>query len=93
MVLELLGTSGCHLCEEAEAYIEEARIQVSGDFELKRVEIADDPDLMEAFGVRIPVLRWEEQLMCWPFTSDDVTVFFSAISAAPHHSRTPESRS
>lgn len=93
MVLELLGTSGCHLCEEAEAYLEEARIRGSVGFALKQVEIADDPDLMETFGVRIPVLRWKEQLLYWPFTLDDVTEFLAAIDADPHHSKTSENRS
>jgi len=83
MTLELLGTSGCHLCEDAEASVEAALIRASGSFELKRVEIADDPDLMDAFGVRIPVLRWAEQLLCWPFTSEDVTEFLAAIVADP----------
>ncbi|MEN9680498.1 MAG: hypothetical protein RLZZ627_391 [Pseudomonadota bacterium] len=93
MALELLGTSGCHLCEEAEASVEEARIRLSLDFALKLIEIADDPELMESFGLRIPVLRWKEQLLCWPFTTDGVTEFLSAIYADPHHSKTSENRS
>ena len=93
MALELLGTSGCHLCEDAEAFVEEARIRLSVGFALKLVEIADDPELMESFGLRIPVLRWNEQLLCWPFTTDDVTEFLSAIDADPHHFSTSENRS
>ena len=83
MTLELLGTSGCHLCEDAEAFVEEALIRADERFELQRIEIADDPDLMEAFGIRIPVLRCKDQLLCWPFTLEDVTEFLSAIDADP----------
>ncbi len=86
MVLELLGTLGCHLCEEAEASIGEALQRTPATFQLTLVEIADDPDLMEAFGLQIPVLRWRERQLNWPFTADDVAAFLSAHDANPHHS-------
>lgn len=85
MALELLGTSGCHLCEEAEAYVETALERTPQAFQLTLVEIADNPDLLEAFGLQIPVLRWEERLLNWPFTAEDVAAFLTAPDAGPHH--------
>lgn len=85
MALELFGTSGCHLCEEAEAYIADALQRTPRTFQFSLIEIADDPDLMEAFGLQIPVLRWDERQLNWPFTVDDVVLFLSAIDAEPHH--------
>ncbi|MEY2696083.1 MAG: hypothetical protein RL333_221 [Pseudomonadota bacterium] len=85
MALELFGTSGCHLCEAAEAYVAEALRRVPITFELALIEIADDPDLMEAFGLQIPVLRCDERQLNWPFTANDVVLFLSADHAEPHH--------
>ena len=85
MVLELFGTSGCHLCEAAEASVADALQRTPRTIQLALIEIADDPDLMEAFGLQIPVLRWDERQLNWPFTVDDVVLFLSAIDAEPHH--------
>ncbi|MEY4685890.1 MAG: hypothetical protein RLZ25_2349 [Pseudomonadota bacterium] len=85
MALELLGTSGCHLCEDAEALVNEVLDGVLRVFDLTPVEIADDPDLMEAYGLQIPVLRYKEMCLYWPFTADDVAQFLSALDADPHH--------
>ena len=84
MALALLGTSGCHLCEEAEAIVDEVLKMAPGVYDLSLVEIADDPDLMEAYALQIPVLRWGERCLHWPFTADDVANFLSAPVADPH---------
>ena len=44
-------TSGCHLCEHAEAILEQ------GGHRFQAVDIADDLSLMEQYGVRIPVVK------------------------------------
>ena len=90
MSLELLGTSGCHLCELAEAIVDEVFAGTGKTIPLTLIEIADDPDLMDAFGIRIPVLRYQDQVLGWPFTAAEVTDFISAINAEPHHPLTPE---
>ena len=66
----LYTTSGCHLCEQAEARLRQAGLAVS------LVEIADDPALLERYGVRIPVLRRLDTgaERDWPF---DEMVFHS----------------
>jgi hypothetical protein len=62
--LLLYTTSGCHLCEQAESLIQ----QVAG-IAFRAVEIADDAELLERYGVRIPVLcRLESgEQLDWPF--------------------------
>lgn len=63
-LLVLYATSGCHLCEQAADLIRGA---VAAPF--RTVEIADDEDLLERYGVRIPVLRRLDtgEELDWPF--------------------------
>ncbi|MDS4031938.1 MAG: glutaredoxin family protein [Candidatus Contendobacter sp.] len=63
-LLALYVTSGCHLCERAADLVRGA---VAVPFRM--VEIADDEDLLERYGVRIPVLRRLDarEELDWPF--------------------------
>jgi hypothetical protein len=63
-ILALYATSGCHLCERADVLIRGA-VAVA----FRSVEIADDEDLLERYGVRIPVLRRLDtgEELDWPF--------------------------
>ena len=63
-LLVLYATSGCHLCEQADALIRGA---VTVPFHT--VEIADDEDLLGRYGLRIPVLRRLDtgEELDWPF--------------------------
>lgn len=62
--LVLYGTLGCHLCERAEALI-----QGVTDAAISVVEIADDGELLERYGVRIPVIQRLDtgEELDWPF--------------------------
>ncbi len=70
-VLELLGTRGCHLCEEAEAVVGQAAA-IRGVL-WQYLDIADDADLLARYAERIPVLRMSggEEIR-WPFSLLDV---------------------
>jgi hypothetical protein len=46
---------GCHLCEEACRELEVLRARQPHELEV--VDIADDPDLVQRYGERIPVLE------------------------------------
>jgi hypothetical protein len=63
VTLLLYATQGCHLCEQAEALLQ------SVDVRVESVEIADDENLLECYGVRIPVVRRPEtgEELDWPF--------------------------
>ncbi|OGS93038.1 MAG: glutaredoxin [Gallionellales bacterium GWA2_59_43] len=69
--LVLYGTTYCHLCEEAEAVLKE--VGVSAVY----IDIAEDDELIESYGTRIPVLRRRDNGMelGWPFDVTIVTRF------------------
>ncbi len=68
MTLVLLTTTGCHLCEQAQALIRRAAPGV--DVEL--LDIATDDALIARYGERIPVLRCGERELAWPFGLLDI---------------------
>jgi glutaredoxin len=57
--ITLYGKPGCHLCEEARAAVEQARIEQP--FELVEVDVSLDPRLHARYGERIPVLELDGQ--------------------------------
>ena len=67
MKARLFTTLGCHLCEDALALLQQ--LQNEFDLQLEEVEIADSDELMEQYGVRIPVVLCEEATedLGWPF--------------------------
>jgi len=79
MRLMLFGTSGCHLCEQAEIIIN-ACVQDGVDY----VDIAEQGQWQEQYAVRIPVLYdsesgWE---LGWPFDRAEVEEFVGRVSVA-----------
>jgi hypothetical protein len=73
--LQLFGTSGCHLCDLAEALLVSCLDFSQVDVAL--IDIADDDELVELYGVKIPVLRCSEsqKLLYWPFDTVAVNGF------------------
>ena len=65
--LILYTTLGCHLCEQAREIIRHSKH--ARTIELELTEIADSDDLMERYGIRIPVVRLdgEAEEIGWPF--------------------------
>ena len=71
--LTLYTTSGCHLCEHAEAILDEQ------GHTYQTADIADDLELMERSGVRIPVVRDAAgRELGWPFDGTQLRQFLSA---------------
>ena len=71
MDIKLYGTAFCHLCDEAKSVLQE--IGIEADI----IDIADDDDLLEKYGVRIPVLKRldTEAELGWPFDVAAVVAF------------------
>lgn len=69
-VLELLGTRGCHLCDEAEAMLKAA--VRARPIAWRYVDIVGDEVLIRRYGERIPVLRGERGEIAWPFSLLDI---------------------
>ncbi len=64
--LILYTSVGCHLCEEAERIIEQV-LPGYPQLTLTHVDIADDAELMDRYGVRIPVVAAGGRELGWPF--------------------------
>lgn len=58
---------GCHLCEQAKTIAQPLAAELG--LELAEVEIADSDELLEQYGVRIPVMQLEGSVrdLGWPF--------------------------
>ena len=68
----LLGTSGCHLCEEAELILAEFE-----HINIETIDIAEHEEWQEKYAIRIPVLydpKTKEELG-WPFSREQVQLF------------------
>ena len=69
--LTLYTTAGCHLCDLAEEILSLA--QANNDFIIKHTEIGDDNDLVERYGMRIPVIKFPDgSELGWPFELSDI---------------------
>jgi len=76
-----MGTVGCHLCEVAEQLI--ASSVDMQEYAIYQVDIADEDDLVERYGVKIPVLldlESEEELE-WPFDQSQLLEFLQRVSS------------
>lgn len=64
--LILYSTLGCHLCEQALALVTPL---LPADCRIQEVDISDCDQLLEQYGVRIPVLKRESDgaELGWPF--------------------------
>lgn len=80
MRLLLLGTAGCHLCEQAEQIITGC---LSNDLKLtiESVDIAEQEQWQAQYAIRIPVLYHPETQkdLGWPFDSTHVTAFIEEL--------------
>lgn len=80
MDIELLSTSGCHLCEVAEQLLLESLPQFGDAFACYVVDIADDDALIERYGTRIPVLLAPSgQALDWPFDARALHAFLRGL--------------
>ncbi len=68
---QLLGTLGCHLCEQAEALLMPF---VEHGLLVELLDIAESDALMQQYALSIPVLRRCDNgaELCWPFDESQV---------------------
>lgn len=76
-VLTLYSTAGCHLCEDAVLILQYCK-QYEPAIEWQIVDIASDAALVERYGIRIPVVRSEQngEELGWPFDAGQLMDFF-----------------
>lgn len=79
--LILYGTAGCHLCEEAAAILRKTLAGASGNPEWEQTDIAQTPELLARYGVRIPVLYCPDSgaELGWPFDGERLAAFLEEI--------------
>jgi len=69
--LILLGTKGCHLCEDAEQLLQELNLPY------QYLDIIDDEKLLQRYEISIPVLLFAStdntNELCWPFNTEMIS--------------------
>ena len=75
--IKLFTTLGCHLCEQAQALLDEYQLASKVQLQIEHVEIAVDATLVELYGIRIPVLKHGDNgsELDWPFDQKTLKVF------------------
>lgn len=75
--LILLGTLGCHLCEEAELILSSFE-----QINIENIDIAEQEQWQEKYAIRIPVLYHAETKneLGWPFDQQQVQVFVNSLN-------------
>lgn len=73
--VRLYTTLGCHLCEQALALLKALPAELN--LSIETVEIADSDDLVERYGIRIPVVMraGSTEELGWPFDEDRLKAF------------------
>ena len=73
--LILYGTSGCHLCDEASHLL--AYMLDESQYHIETIDISVSDELLERYGVKIPVLQRIDSHaeLHWPFDESAVEVF------------------
>jgi len=76
----LYSTPGCHLCEMARDIVSPLLNHYS--LHLEEIDIAESDELIERYGVRIPVLKSLHHIeeLGWPFDSKQADDFLLRIS-------------
>ena len=73
MEIVLYHTTGCHLCELAEAELALAGIVAA------KVDIATDDVLFQKYGWLIPVVALDEHELRWPFNAQQLSEWLAQI--------------
>ena len=79
--LLLFGTSGCHLCEQAQQILNDC-FPYSVELAIETVDIAEQEQWQEQYAIRIPVLYHPETKneLGWPFDQQQVKNFFIELN-------------
>ncbi len=69
-------SAGCHLCEQAEGIVAPL-IAADPRWTFVRTEIADSVELVDRYGIRIPVIKRSDtgEELGWPFDAEAAQQF------------------
>ena len=81
MAWVLLGTDGCHLCDDAQRVILSLHGQLPVDVFVQ--DIIDNEQWLQRFAEKIPVLLDEESgaYLSWPFDAMSVLRWYQQLNA------------
>jgi hypothetical protein len=84
-LLVLFATAGCHLCDDAEAILRYCHSYYP-QVQWRTVDIAEEPALVERYGVRIPVISMadSEAELNWPFDPGQLMAFIKSQTNDGH---------
>lgn len=84
-MLVLFATAGCHLCDDAEAILRYCHSYYP-QVQWRTVDIAEEPALVERYGVRIPVISMadSEAELNWPFDPGQLMAFIKSQTNGGH---------
>ncbi|MEC4748665.1 glutaredoxin family protein [Methylomicrobium sp. Wu6] len=84
MRLLLLGTEGCHLCEDAQSIITACMNEIAPDCSIEPIDIAEQTQWQPDYAIKIPVLLEpvSGRELNWPFDHDQVTYFLLIFKTA-----------
>ncbi|GLS84611.1 glutaredoxin family protein [Paraferrimonas haliotis] len=71
--LTLFHTDGCHLCDEAQALLDDMGLAY------QLVDICEQTVWLERYRIRIPVLTLGGSELGWPFDKDMVSAFLESV--------------
>ena len=79
--LLLFGTSGCHLCEQAQLILNDF-FPNNVELTIETVDIAEQGQWQEQYAIRIPVLYHPESKneLGWPFNQAHVKEFIKELT-------------
>lgn len=72
----LYSTWGCHLCEEAEALLQQSQHPFTV------VDIVDEPEAFERYRISIPVVYAAGRELYWPFDAVALNAFIKDLPSA-----------
>lgn len=75
----LIGTDGCHLCQDASVWINFVLQTQANAPILHQLEIMDTTDisLLDTMGKYLPILITPNKLLCYPFSMMDVQLLIT----------------
>lgn len=66
--LTLYGRTGCHLCDDMVQALERLRPELALHYAIRDVDA--DPELVDRYGDRVPVLVAGDTELCWYFLDE-----------------------
>ncbi len=90
MAILLLSTQACHLCELAQQILQQTfslpdvqNLAQAHSLQIYLQDIIDEPQWLEIYAEKIPVLLDEESGLClqWPFDHEQVQAWLEKVVA------------